>query len=132
MASRFQNLNRRAQEGIGASMQSMQSKFFAALTDHINNPQGSIWQFERWCEDEEWRKEFLARLGLDHDITPSMVGLGSSFGNRLAQPSSSQLSERFRSVEPRTPWLAFIRHAASEYPDVFSTEELTSIRTLTD
>lgn len=132
MASRFQNLNRRAQEGIGASMQSMKREFFATLKDHINNPRGSVWQFERWCDDEAWRKNFLAELELSHDIAPPMVGLGSSFGNRLAQPSSSQLNERFMSVEPRAPWFEFVRCVASEFPDVLSAEELALIRSLED
>ena len=132
MASRFQNLNRRAQEGLGASLQTMQGKFFETLKGHIKNPQGAVWRFERWCNDEVWRREFLAQLGLNHDISPHMVGLGSSFGNRQAQPSSSQLSERFATVEPRAPWIAFIRHAASEFPDVFSAEEHASVRALVD
>lgn len=132
MASRFQNLNRRAQEGQGASMQSMKGKFFATLNSHIKDPQGSVWKFERWCNDEVWRHEFLTELGLQHDIAPSMVGLGSSFGNRLAQPSSVQLNERFTAVEPWAPWITFIRQAASEFPDVFSVEELASVRALTE
>lgn len=132
MASRFQNLNRRAQEGIGASMQSMKSEFFATLSDYIHHPQGVMWQFERWSDDEAWRKEFLAKLGLHHDIAPSMVGLGSSFGIRSAQPSSSQLNERFKSVEPSAPWIQFVRRVASEFPEVLNADEIASVRELAD
>lgn len=132
MASRFQNLNRRAREGLGASLQSMKSKFFATLKTNIESPQGAIWEFERWHNDEVWRHEFLANLGLEHDISPPMVGLGSSFGARGTLPSADQLSQRFMAVEPRAAWISFIRKAASEYPDVFSAEEHESIRTMTD
>lgn len=130
IASRYQNLNRRAQEGIGASMQSMGRKFFATLNEHINSPQGLVWQFEQWCDDELWRKNFLEQLGLNHDITPPMVGLGSSFGNRLEQPSTDQMNERFKSVEPRQPWIEFVNRVALEYPEILSADELASIRAL--
>lgn len=132
MASRFQNLNRRAQEGLGAGMQSMHGKFFATLLDHIKNPQGLVWNFERWCEDEAWRKEFLSNLGLEHDIAPSMVGLGSSFGHRSVQPSTSQLNERFKAVEPRDSWIKFVGRVATEFPEVLSADEVSCVRALSD
>jgi hypothetical protein len=132
MASRYQNLNRRAQEGIGASMQSMRARFFATLSDHIHHPQGLVWQFERWSSDASWRKEFLQKLGLEHDIAPPMVGLGSSFGNRHAQPTADQMNERFLSVEPRAPWIAFVNRVASEFPDVLSPDELAAVRALAE
>lgn len=132
MASRFQNLNRRAREGLGASLQSMKSKFFATLKANIEHPQGAVWEFERWHNDEAWRQEFLADLGLERDIPPAMVGLGSSFGTRQALPSADQLSKRFMTVEPRAAWISFIRKAASEHSDVFSSEERESIRSMPD
>ena len=114
MASRFQNLNRRAREGLGARMQSMGPKFFATLRANIESPRGAVWDFERWHDDGLWRRGFLAGLGLEHDAMPAMVGLGSSFSNSRALPSADLLGKRFMMVEPREAWIAFIRKAASE------------------
>jgi hypothetical protein len=35
-------------------------------------------------------------------------------------------------VEPRDAWVSFIGKAASEFPDVFSAEELALIHTIAD
>lgn len=130
MASRFQNLNRRAREGLGASLQSMKGKFFATLKAIMESPRGAVWEFERWHDDAAWRSRFLANLGLEHDITPPKVGLGSSFSADRSVSSTAQTSRRYAMVEPRDAWIAFIQNAALEFPEVFSAEELESIRTL--
>ena len=132
VASRFQNLNRRAREGLGARMQSMGPRFFATLKANLASSRGSIWDFERWHDDEPWRRRFLAGLRLEHDILPPMVGLGSSFTNSRALPTVDLLSRRFMMVEPRDAWVSFIGKAASEFPDVFSAEELALIHTIAD
>lgn len=131
MASRFQNLNRRACEGLGANLQSMKARFFATLKANIDNPRGVVWEFESWHNDEKWRHEFLAGLELEQDIPPPMVGLGSSFWTSRTLPSAEQLSERFMTVEPRAAWILFIQKAASEYPEVFNAEERGLIRNMT-
>lgn len=130
VASRFQNLNRRAREGLGARMQSMGPKFFATLKANLASSGGSIWDFEHWHDDEPWRRRFLAGLRLEHDILPPMVGLGSSFTNSRALPTADLLRKRFMMVEPHDAWVPFIRKTASEFPDVFSDEELALIRTM--
>jgi hypothetical protein len=130
MASRYQNLNRRAREGLGANMQSMKTRFFAALIANIERPQGLVWDFERWHHDEAWRKAFLAQLGLEHDILPPTVGLGSSFsGDRQVVPND-KFGQRFTMVEPHDAWVSFIHAAASEHPDAFTPAERESIRRL--
>lgn len=130
MASRFQNLNRRAREGLGASMQSMKAKFFATLQANLASPRGVVWDFELWHDDEEWREAFLSKLGLEHDILPSTVGLGSSFSSDRQVAPKDKVAQRFTMVEPRDAWMSFIQTAASQYPDVFTPEEHESIRQL--
>lgn len=130
IASRFQNLNRRAREGLGANLQSMKGKFFKTLKANLQAPRGAIWEFERWHNDAAWRREFLEGLGLQHDIAPPMVGLGSSFSTSRALPAADQMSKRFTMVEPQEAWKEFIRNAAAEYPDVFTAQEHETIRTL--
>lgn len=132
VASRFQNLNRRAREGLGARMQSMGPRFFATLRANLASPRGSIWYFERWHDDVPWRRRFLANLGLEHDILPPMVGLGSSFSESRALPGADLLSQRFTMVEPRDAWKSFIGKAACEFPDIFSAEELAAIQAMAD
>lgn len=132
MASRFQNLNRRAREGMGANLQTMKSRFFATLKANTETPRGAIWEFERWMNDESWRREFLEELGLEHDITPpvSPPGLGSSFSGTSGRPSADQLSKRYMTVEPRGAWIKFLQESASEYAEVFSAEEHEAIQAL--
>ena len=130
MASRFQNLNRRAREGLGANMQSMKAKFFATLMANIERPQGLVWDFERWHHEKAWRMSFLSQLGLDCDILPSTVGLGSSFSSDRQVIPNSKVGQRFTMVEPRGAWISFIRGAASQYPDAFTPAEHASIRQL--
>lgn len=132
MASRFQNLNRRAQEGLGAHMQSMKGRFFATLEATVAHPRGARWELERWHDDAEWRRAFLARIGLDQDILPPMVGLGSSFSYCRSLPTGSQMKQRFEMVEPWSAWVAFVQRAASEYPGVFTAAEHDSIAELVD
>lgn len=134
MASRYQNLNRRAREGLGANLQSMKAKFFATLKANIETPQGLVWEFERWSNDEAWRRDFLESLGLSDDIAPpvSPPGLGSSFSGTQARPSADQLSKRFMTVEPRTAWISFIQTAASEHPEIFRAEEHEAIHAMSD
>jgi hypothetical protein len=130
MASRFQNLNRRAREGLGASMQSMKAKFFATLQANIASPRGSVWDFEPWHDDGEWRKAFLSKLGLEHDILPSTVGLGSSFSSDRQVVPQDKVGQRFTMVEPHDAWVSFIQTAASQYPTVFTPGEHEAIRKL--
>jgi AAA+ ATPase superfamily predicted ATPase len=130
MASRYQNLNRRAREGLGASMQSMKSRFFKTLKANLERPRGAVWKLERWRCDEAWRQEFLRNLGLTHDILPETVGLGSSFSGSRVVSAADPLDKRFTMVEPWDAWMEFIRHAAAEFPDVFSAKEHSMIRTL--
>lgn len=132
MASRFQNLNRRAREGLGARMQSMGPKFFATLKSNLASPRGATWDFEPWHDDASWRHRFLSNLRLQHDILPPMVGLGSSFTNSRTLPTADLLRKRFMMVEPHDAWVSFIRKAASEFPDVFNAEELALIDTIPD
>jgi hypothetical protein len=100
------------------------------LIANIERPQGLVWDFERWHHDEAWRKAFLAQLGLEHDILPPTVGLGSSFsGDRQVVPND-KVGQRFTMVEPHDAWVSFIHAAASEHPDAFTPAERESIRRL--
>jgi hypothetical protein len=130
MASRFQNLNRRARQGLGISMQSMDARFFAMLSANLQDRHGRVWEFERWHGEPAWRKAFLASLGLQDDITPPSVGLGSSFTQDRGLAPTQQLNQRFAMVEPRDAWMRFIENAASRHPRVFSRAERESIRLL--
>ncbi len=132
MASRFQNLNRRAREGHGASMQSMKARFFATLRANLECPRGAVWEFDRWHDDEAWRHRFLTELGLTYDIAPAMVGLGSSFSWNRTLPASEKMNQRFMMVEPWDAWVSFIKESASKFPEVFSAAELASIQALAD
>lgn len=132
MASRFQNLNRRARQGLGISMQSMDARFFTTLSANLQSPPGTVWEFERWHGDPAWRKAFLASLGLEHDIAPPSVGLGSSFTRDRGLAPTDQLNQRFSMVEPRDAWMRFIQDAASRYPGVFSAAEREAIRNMAE
>lgn len=130
MASRFQNLNRRTREGWGASMQSMKTRFFARLEANLEKPCGVIREPERWHDDGAWRLAFLKEPGLDRDILPPVVGLGSPFSYSRTLPSGSQTRQRFEMVEPRDVRVTFIPKAVSEHPKIFSTDERAAIATL--
>ncbi|MGH9623734.1 MAG: hypothetical protein ACRD4G_05275 [Bryobacteraceae bacterium] len=132
MASRFQNLNRRARQGLGISMQSMDARFFTTLSANLQSPRGTVWELERWHCDPAWRKTFLASLGLEHDIAPPSVGLGSSFTQDRGLAPTDQLNQRFAMVEPRDAWMRFIRDAVSRHPGVFSPTEQESVRAMVE
>lgn len=130
MASRYQNLNRRAREGLGANMQSMKARFFATLLANIEQQRGLVWDFERWHHDEAWRRTFLAQLGLEHDILPPTVGLGSSFSSDRQVVPDGKVDQRFTMVEPHDGWVSFIQAAMCEHPEAFTPAERESIRRL--
>ena len=130
MASRYQNLNRRAREGLGANMQSMKAKFFATLLANIEQQRGLVWDFERWHHDKVWRRAFLAQLELEHDILPSTIGLGSSLSSDRQVDPDDKIGQRFTMVEPRDAWISFIHAAASQHPKAFTPAEHESIRQL--
>lgn len=134
IASRFHNLNQRARAGKGFNHQTMDERFFATLAANISSPRGVVWELERWSTEVSWRRDFLSKLGLHHDLAPSISdeGGGSSFSGMRHSPAGEQLQQRFAMVEPQGAWVAFLRHAASQYPDVFEPRELDAIRLMPD
>jgi hypothetical protein len=129
MASRYQSLNNRSQAGRNSGGHAMDARFYAVLKSIMSEKKGSIWEFELWCSDREWRRAFLQRFGLNRDVAPEMSveGEGSSFSGIQVRPSTDQLTRRFTAVEPRRSWIAFIQNAAREHPDVFRKDELDAI-----
>ena len=129
MASRFQSLNNLAQAGRDSGGHAMEAQFYSVLNSLLLAQEGSIWEFERWCGDNNWREAFLQKLGLNCDIPPEMSdeGGGSSFSGTQVLPSIDQLVKRFAAVEPRRPWIEFIQSAARDHPEVFRQDELDAI-----
>lgn len=134
IASRFHNLNQRARAGKGFNHQTMDEKFFATLIANISSPRGVVLDLERWSTEALWRRDFLSKLGLHLDLVPSISdeGGGSSFSGMRHSPAGDQLQRRFAMVEPQDAWVAFLRHTASRYPDIFEPWELEAIRKMPD
>jgi len=132
MASRFQSLNNLAQAGRNSGGHAMEGPFYSILNSILSAQDGSIWEFERWCCDNEWRQAFLEQLGLERDIPPEMSdeGGGSSFSGTQIPPPIDQLGRRFAVVEPRKPWIDFIQNAAHDHPEVFRQVELDAIHAI--
>lgn len=128
--SGFQNLNRRAREGWRTSVQSIKTRFFATLEATLEKPRGVIREPERWHNDGARRLAFLKELGLQGDILPAMVGLGSSFSYSRTLPSGSQTRERFEMVEPRDARVTFMQKVVSEHPKIFGADERAVTATL--
>lgn len=132
LASRFQNLNKKAQLGYGHSRQSMGASFFHKLRSLQNDTDSMPWELDRWSVDSNWRREFLHQLDLTADLTPdiSKEGGGSSFTGRGAIPTAAELTERFRNVEPQPAFRTFLGRAATEWGSLFTPDEQQKIAAL--
>lgn len=112
IASRFHNLNKRAQKGIGWERQSMDDAFFATLAAFCNSTidnNALVWHFEQWKSSESYRLDFLTRLGLSVDEIPpvSNIGGGSSFTGTEA--TTIEADSRLQRVQPQAPWHEFLK-----------------------
>lgn len=111
IASRFHNLNKRAQKGIGWERQSMDDAFFATLATFCNSTVENnvlAWHFEQWKSSEFYRLDFLTALGLSIDEMPpvSHIGGGSSFTGTEA--TTIEADSRLQRVQPQAPWRKFL------------------------
>ena len=111
IASRFHNLNKRAQKGIGWERQSMDDAFFETLATFCNSTVENhvlAWHFEQWKSSESYRLDFLTELGLSIDEMPpvSNIGGGSSFTGTEA--TIIEADSRLKRVQPQAPWRAFL------------------------
>lgn len=129
MASRFQRLQTCAQKGIADHSMEMRQHFFDTLSAQLARPQGTVWSFDQWLSDADWRRRFLAEFGLSKDITPNIAneGGGSSFTGVTGIPDPEALRTRFRMIEPTKPWARFLRGVAARRPELFSAAEHDAI-----
>lgn len=133
MASRFHRLNKRASNGKGSHL-GMEPSFFKILRKNLteSNKDGFIWNYNKWYSDALWRKEFLESLGLEYDILPKMSkeGGGSSFTGQSSEFNMYDMNNRHLEVCPKNDWVCFIKEAASQNPDIFSSSEHKEISAL--
>lgn len=122
LASRFQRLQQCARKGIADRSMEMRGHFFETLKTQLHHTEGTVWSFEKWLTDPDWRSRFLAELGLSEDITPGIAteGGGSSFTGVTGTPASEELRSRFRMIEPAAPWKHFLSGVALQYPELFN------------
>ena len=127
ISSRYHNLHRKANNGIGWSRQSCDAYFLDTLRE-FQRPSGSAkthtWEYNRWLDSPEYRKYFLQKLDLSFDLIPhhSGVGGGSSFHGTSGR-IESKLDTRLQKVEPQTHWVSFLTELLKNHPDLFSDEE---------
>jgi hypothetical protein len=127
ISSRYHNLHRKANNGIGWSRQSCDAYFLDTLRE-FQRPSGSAktltWEYNRWLNSPKYRKSFLQKLDLSFDLIPhhSGVGGGSSFHGTSGR-IESKLDTRLQKVEPQTHWVSFLTGLLKNHPDLFSDKE---------
>ena len=131
ISSRYHNINQKANQGVGWSRQSCDDYFMDTLREFMtaSPAHGSIWDYNLWLQNKEWRISFLDGVNLSHDALPphSSVGGGSSF-HGMSGRLEDELSSRLRKVEPQGLWRQFLEHIMDHHPDLFSEEELVAAR----
>ena len=126
ISSRFHNLNKKANLGIGWSRQSCDAYFMETLQEMKEPPDSSdlCWSYNEWLHSPTYRAEFLEELGLTFDEMPphSSVGGGSSFHGTSGR-IESDLEDRLLKVSPQKEWRAFLSKTLQEHPELFSEQE---------
>ncbi len=127
ISSRYHNLHRKANNGIGWSRQSCDDYFLDTLREFQRQSASTntlTWEYNRWLDSPEYRKSFLQKLDLSFDLIPrhSGVGGGSSFHGTSGR-IESKLDARLQKVEPQTHWVSFLIGLLKNHPDLFSDKE---------
>lgn len=127
ISSRFHNINKKAQKGIGWSRQTCDDYFMQTQFEFLNRRRSDQlnWDYNLWLTDEDWRRKFLERIGLKKDLKPdhSGVGGGSSFHGTSGEIETN-LTQRMTKVQPQNAWTSFLDNLLKEHPTLFNTEEL--------
>lgn len=111
MASRAKMMDRQARKGhSGTAVDfSLNAKLLeAAFADRRSAM--LQWNYDQWLQDPAWRKDFLAKLGLVHDILPDMSteGGGSSFtGSERGFPAPGATARFLEQPVPQE-WLTLV------------------------
>ena len=84
------------------------------------------WHYNKWLSDPPYRREFLDEIKLNHDEIPqhSGVGGGSSF-HGTSGSLENNLSQRLMKVEPQKPWNSFLTNVLDDYPEIFTSDEIS-------
>lgn len=123
MASRAKMMERQARSGRSATAVdfSVNAKLLEAF---FADRRSSMlqWNYDQWLEDPAWRRDFLAKLGLVHDILPDMSteGGGSSFGNSSKDFTGQHATARFLEQPVPQEWLTLV---AERYGDQLAQRE---------
>lgn len=127
ISSRYHNLHKKANSGIGWSRQSCDAYFLDTLREfqRASPRQGlQVWNYNLWLNSAEYRRSFLQELGLTHDQVPkhSDVGGGSSFHGTSGH-LEADLGLRLRKVKPQGPWVNFLTNLMASHTDLFTKQE---------
>lgn len=132
LASRYHNINQRAQRGEGWSSQSIRENFFSTLNAlrefrRLNsNDKINVWRFDKWKSSSSYRTEFLKSIHLECDYMPRMskFGGGSSF-----KFSAQNDSDRIYQVLPKSEWIEYLKWVESNYFEILDPSSRKRIQT---
>lgn len=135
ISSRYHNINKKANQGIGWSRQSCDEYFIQTLMEYNTGgpDRGLTWNYNAWLESSAWRKAFLKKINLTCDEMPghSAIGGGSSFHGTSGKVESD-MQQRLTRVSPAAPWKSFLSDLATAAPSLFNPEETEAIRFFLD
>ncbi len=100
IASRIKGMISWAEKGIGWTNYNVDRAFLERIARWRACQDVLRWEYDRWQECEDYRKEFLQKFGLSFDLMPSVTkhGGGSSFSKNEQTPTET--TSRYRQI----PW----------------------------
>lgn len=103
IASRLQRLIQLAKNGLDRGDMGISKNIISYLKwqQKANEKGYLVWSFDKWIDDRNYRSEFLTKINLKSDISPSIStqGDGSSFSGQSKVPNKKELMNRWDQVD---------------------------------